>query len=330
MKRPDEIILRRVLNETATPEEAAEVAAWFSTDEGQAWLSTEFDSDVRQLETGGMAPLSDIPGEELLQRIERILSRARRRRMLFRAAAILIPCALILGLWANLNSRLGGALFSADGQQTVAAAIGERKEVIFQDGTRIFLNAGSTIAYPERFGLSERRVHLDGEAYFEVAHNPRRPFIVETADHAAVRVLGTEFDVKAYRTDETISVVLLQGSVEFSRGATSFRLKPSQRLIYDKRMETSSIEDLNNAEQSILWSHNTICFRDTPMREVVRELERWYDVRFEVTDPEVYDFTFSLQTPNLPLRELLDELENIAPIRCSVNKKFVVVNKRNN
>ena len=61
------------------------------------------------------------------------------------------------------------------------------------------------------------------------------------------------------------------------------------------------------------------------MREVVRELERWYDVQFEVTDPEVYDFTFSLQTPNLPLRELLDELENIAPIRCSVNHKTVEI-----
>ena len=66
------------------------------------------------------------------------------------------------------------------------------------------------------------------------------------------------------------------------------------------------------------------------MREVVRELERWYDVQFEVTDPEVYDFTFSLQTPNLPLRELLDELENIAPIRCSINKKIVIVNKGKN
>lgn len=330
MKRPDEITIRRVLNEKATSGEAAEVAAWFATDEGQAWLSAEFDNDARQLESNAMAPLPGIPGEELLRRIERILSRARKRRMLFRVAAILIPCALILGLWANLNSRLGGALFSADGQQTVAAAVGERKEVIFQDGTRVFLNAGSTIAYPERFGLSERRVRLDGEAYFEVAHNPRRPFIVETTDHAAVRVLGTEFDVKAYRADETISVVLLQGSVKFSRGATSFLLKPSQRLIYDKRMETSRIEDLNNAEQSILWSHNTICFRDTPMREVVRELERWYDVRFEIADPEVYDFTFSLQTPNLPLRELLDELENIAPIHCSIDKKFVVVNKGSN
>lgn len=328
MKRPDEIILRRVLNETATPEEAAEVAAWFSTNEGQAWLSTEFDSDVRQLETGGMMPRSDVPGEELLQRIERILSRARRRRMLFRAAAILIPCALILGLWANLNSRLGGALFSADRQQSVSAAVGQRKEIIFQDGTRIFLNAGSTISYPERFGLSERRVRLEGEAYFEVAHNPQRPFVVETTDEAAVRVLGTEFDVKAYRTDPTISVVLLQGSVEFSRGASSYRLKPSQRLVFDKRMGTSSIESLNNAGQAVLWSRNTICFRDTPMREVIQELERWYDVRFEVTDLSVYDCTFSLQTPNLPLRELLDELENIAPIRCTLDKGVVGISPK--
>ena len=180
-------MIRRVLNEKAAPDEAAEVAAWFATDEGQAWLAAEFDNDARQLESGAMAPLSDIPGEELLRRIELTLARARRRRALFRVAAILIPCALILGLWANLNSRLGGALFSADEQKTVAAAVGERKEVIFQDGTRIFLNAGSTISYPERFGLSERRVQLDGEAYFEVAHNPRRPFVVETSDNLCGR-----------------------------------------------------------------------------------------------------------------------------------------------
>ena len=328
MKRPDEIILRRVLNETATPDEAAEVAAWFATNEGLAWLSAEFEADARHLESGAMPPLPDIPGEELLQRIERILTRARRRRMLFRVAAIVIPCVLIVGLWANLNSHLGGARFAGDEQQTVAAAVGERKEVIFQDGTRVFLNAGSTISYPERFGLSERRVHLDGEAYFEVAHNPRRPFIVETADRAAIRVLGTEFDVKAYRTDETISVVLLQGSVEFSQGATSFLLEPSQRLVYDKQSGKGSILNLENAEQSILWSQNTICFRDTPMQEVITELERWYDVEFRVADPRVNDLTFSLQTPNLPLRELLDELENIAPIRCSLDKEIVVISGR--
>lgn len=325
MKQPDEITLRRVLNEKATPDEAAEVAAWFATDEGQSWLAAEFDNDARQLESGAMAPLSDIPGEELLRRIERILTRARRRRLLLRVAAILIPCALIVGLWANLNSRLGGALFSADKQQTVAAAVGERKEVIFQDGTRIFLNAGSTISYPERFGLSERRVQLDGEAYFEVAHNPQRPFVVETSDNASVRVLGTEFDVKAYRSDPTISVVLIRGSVEFARGISSYRLEPSQRLVYNKQMGTSSIESLSNADQTILWSHNTIYFRDTPMQEVIQELERWYDVQFEVADPKVYNFTFSLQTPNLPLRELLNELENIAPIRCSVNNKTVEI-----
>lgn len=140
-----------------------------------------------------------------------------------------------------------------------------------------------------------------------------------------MRVPGTEFDVKAYRSDPTISVVLIRGSVEFARGISSYRLEPSQRLVYNKQMGTSSIESLSNADQTILWSHNTIYFRDTPMQEVIQELERWYDVQFEVADPKVYNFTFSLQTPNLPLRELLNELENIAPIRCSVNNKTVEI-----
>lgn len=140
-----------------------------------------------------------------------------------------------------------------------------------------------------------------------------------------MRVPGTEFDVKAYRSDPTISVVLIRGSVEFARGISSYRLEPSLRLVYNKQMGTSSIESLSNADQTILWSHNTIYFRDTPMQEVIQELERWYDVQFEVADPKVYNVTFSLQTPNLPLRELLNELENIAPIRCSVNNKTVEI-----
>ena len=144
MKRPKEIIIKRVLNETATPEEAAEVAAWFSTSEGQRWLSRQFDEDAQALESGASPLLENIPTEELLRRIDRCIARSHRRRLLFRVAAVLIPCALIAGLWANLNSRMGGALFTPVRTETIATAAGERKEVIFQDGTRVFLNAGST------------------------------------------------------------------------------------------------------------------------------------------------------------------------------------------
>jgi sigma factor regulatory protein, fecR/pupR family len=327
MKRPKEIIIKRVLNETATPEEAAEVAAWFSTSEGQRWLSGQFDEDAQALESGASPLLENIPTEELLRRIDRCIARSHRRRLLFRVAAVLIPCALIAGLWANLNSRMGGALFTPVRTETIATAAGERKEVIFQDGTRVFLNAGSTLTYPERFGLSERKVTLDGEAYFRVARNPQRPFIVHVGDEE-LRVLGTSFDIRAYDNAPTVDIVLLEGSVLFSYRTGENHMSASQKLVFDRKADNCTVTDIENPEQAILWSRNIIWFRNTPMQEVIAELERWYDVEFAVSDPEIYRYTFSLRTPNLPLRELLDELENIAPIRCIFENGIVTISKK--
>lgn len=322
MKRPNDILIKRVLNETATRKEASEVAAWFTTPEGQAWLSGQFDEDADFVERGVIPSVGTVPTEELLRRIDRTIGRMRWRRILFRAAAVLIPCVLILGLWADLNSRLGGALFAPAATKQVSAVLGERKEIIFQDGTKVFLNAGSTISYPERFGLAERRVALNGEAFFEVTHNPRRPFIVETGN-SAIRVLGTSFDVRAYGDDPTIDVVLLEGSVEFTQGKERYRLSPSQKLVFDKQSGTGTVSDTGDAEHAAMWSRNIICFRDTPMRRVADELERWYGVRFEIDDPDLLRYTFSLRTSNLPLESLLKELENIAPIRCRIDGKTV-------
>ena len=279
MKRPKEIIIKRVLNETATPEEAAEVAAWFSTSEGQRWLSRQFDEDAQALESGASPLLENIPTEELLRRIDRCIARSHRRRLLFRVAAVLIPCALIAGLWANLNSRMGGALFTPVRTETIATAAGERKEVIFQDGTRVFLNAGSTLTYPERFGLSERKVTLDGEAYFRVARNPQRPFIVHVGDEE-LRVLGTSFDIRAYDNAPTVDIVLLEGSVLFSYRTGENHMLASQKLVFDRKADNCTVTDIENPEQAILWSRNIIWFRNTPMQEVIAELERWYDVEF--------------------------------------------------
>lgn len=328
MKRPSEFVIKRVLNETATPEEAAQVAAWFATPEGQAWVSRSMDQDAEWLEAGVMQPLDSDSTERLLLRIERMIAQRRRRRLMLGIAAVLIPCALVLAAWFNLNSRLGGALFTAPTVEWTSAVRGERKELVFQDGTRVWLNAGSSISYPARFGLSERRVRLDGEAYFEVTPNARRPFIVEVDGAAAVRVLGTSFDVKAYASDPTVEVVLLEGSVEFSQDTFSYRLEPSQKLSFDKTSRRGVVTVLENAERSMLWSRNVICFRDAPMRQVIAELERWYDVRVEVADPKVYDLSFSFYTSNMPLSELLLELENIAPIRCDLANGVLRISMR--
>ncbi len=327
MKRPTDIAIRRVLNETATQKDAVEVAAWLATDEGQAWLSGEMDADADKFAKGTVPLLEGIQTEELLRRIDRIIDRVRRRRLLFRAAAILLPCALILGMWFNMNSRLGGMLFSTPEMEQTASLRGERREIIFQDGSKVFLNAGTTISYPQHFGLAERRVVLNGEAYFEVAPNARRPFVVEIG-RAAVKVLGTSFNVKAYDTEPKVDVVLIEGKVEFSDGMQQFMMAPSQRLVFDKAGGTVEIFDDQHAAHSALWRKNTLAFRDAPLQEVIATLERWYDVQFEVRDDAAYKSTFSLQTPQLPLPELLGEMQNISDVRFEIDGTLVRVHMK--
>lgn len=324
MKRPADIVIRRVLNQTATQKDAVEVAAWLATDEGQAWLSGEMDTDADEFAKGTVPLLEGIPTEELLRRIDRIIDRAKRRHLLFRAAAILIPCALILGMWFNMNSRLGGVLFSTPAMEETASQRGERREIIFQDGSKVFLNAGTTISYPQHFGLTERRVVLDGEAYFEVTPNAWRPFIVEIGD-AAVKVLGTSFDIKAYGLEPKVDVVLIEGKVEFSHGERQYVMAPSQRLVFDKTDGKIRIFAEENAGRSVLWRKDMLSFRDAPLQEVITTLERWYDVKFEVQDDAAYRSTFSLQTPQLPLPELLGEMQNISDVRFETEKGLVRV-----
>lgn len=320
MIRPSDTIIQRVLNQTATEQQAAEVAEWFATAPGQAWLSEQMEHDAAHL-VDGTIPLADrLPSGELLRRIDRIINRRRYRRIAFRIAAVLIPCALIVGMWINLNSRMGGILFSAPATEQAVAVRGERKEIIFQDGSKVFLNAGTQIAYPLHFGLSERRVQLDGEAYFEVTPNVKRPFVVQIGD-AAIRVLGTSFNAKAYADDRTIDVVLVEGKVEFTHGSKQYLMQPSQRLVYDKTTGEGHLFADANADRDALWRRNIISFRDTPLREVISTLERWYDVRFEVLDDSAYKCTFSLQTSQLPLDDLLAEMEKIAPLRYKIEPK---------
>lgn len=314
MKIPTDIVIKRVLNQTATKQEAVQVAAWLATEQGQAWLAEDMERNAQDIMEGRTPLLDRIPSEELLRSIDRIIDRTRRRRLLLRVAAVLIPCALIVGMWANLNSRLGGMLFSTPATEQVAALRGERKEIIFQDGSKVYLNAGTQITYPQHFGLSERRVVLNGEAYFEVTPNARRPFVVE-AGSASIKVLGTSFNVKAYDAEQTLDVVLLSGSVEFSYGDYRYTMLPSQKLVLDKSRGQVRINEQENASRAALWRNDVISFRDTPLSEMIATLERWYDVKFEVLNDGAYRSTFTLQTNLLPLSELLREMENISTVQ---------------
>ena len=325
MERPNDILIQRVLNEKATPDEAQWVAKWFATDEGCRWLSTHMDNFAEQILSGKIPVLADLPADELLQRINKEINRRRRRMIFLRVAAVLIPCAIIIAAWIDLSNRLGDQPFSTPVQQKEICVRGERRQIIFQDGTKIWLNAGTTLSYPSHFGLSERRVRLDGEAYFEVTPNARRQFVVDIND-VEVRVLGTSFNVEAYDNKSTIDVVLIDGTVEFAAGTEKYIMGPSQKLVYDKTSKQTTLSHESNADVHALWHNNIIYFRDTPLGDVISTLEDWYDCHFFVADAAAYKRRFSLKTPELPLTELLNEMQQISDVVFTVKGKEVTVN----
>lgn len=203
MKAPDKHIIDRTLSNTATPEEARQVIRWFSTPEGANYLSSLMDEDIDTIQPGNEELYAErtIPSDEMYQYIMKRIHLQKRKRMLFRAAAILIPFLFLLGQFWYIDKRID--LFADSGYEEIYVPKGERMQLIFQDGSRAMLNAETRIKYPRKFGFSERKVELEGEAFFEVSPNKDRPFIVDLKD-VSVKVLGTTFDVKAYITDPNI------------------------------------------------------------------------------------------------------------------------------
>lgn len=172
------------------------------------------------------------------------------------------------------DSQLGGQ------PQMVETARGKQLHIILSDGTGVWLNASSKIIFPARFEGTTREVSVDGEVYFEVAHNKKSPFIVKT-DGQRVKVLGTHFNVRQYKEEGAKSVTLLEGAVEVSaldQDHKSIILKPSQQFVHKEGRATPTVQTLANPESVIAWKDGEFYFEDAGADVIVKELERWYPV----------------------------------------------------
>lgn len=142
------------------------------------------------------------------------------------------------------------------------------------DGSTVWLNAQSSLRFPAAFVGNERKVEITGEAYFEVAHNARVPFVV-VGNGTEVRVLGTNFNVNAYAEEKEVRVTLLRGVVDVSHNGANHRLKPGQQARVGDAIQ---VVDNANLEQTMAWKNGFFLFQGASLRDVMRELSRWYDV----------------------------------------------------
>jgi transmembrane sensor len=195
---------------------------------------------------------------------------------------------------------------------TVSTARGNQYQLVLSDGTKVWLNSASSLRYPASFTGNSREVELDGEGYFEVAKNAAKPFHVKTRTQD-IEVLGTHFNVNAYKDEETIKTTLLEGSVKVKlNGAVgSAILKPGEQAIANNDEGTSiHITSDVDLDQVMAWKNGWFEFENTDLKMIMRQISRWYDVDIEYgtkTGNERYGGRISR---NLNLSNILKMLEN--------------------
>lgn len=207
------------------------------------------------------------------------------------AAILLIPVLMICAWQFYQGSMRKSSMLS------FTANPGMTAKVKLPDGSVVMLNSNSTLSYPAEFDGKLREVKLLGEAYFEVSKDPKHPFIVNTPYQASIKVYGTKFNVEAYAKDSMLTASLKEGSIALSYLGKDGKLKeqmllPGQSVSYrDHELPTlmaDNMIDINTA-----WTDGKIIFRNTPLQEVIHELEKTYNVKFLVRNPKVYANRFT-------------------------------------
>lgn len=189
----------------------------------------------------------------------------------------------------------GQLIYSSTGSQQQSAALyntlatprGGQYQLVLPDGSRVWLNAASSIRYPAVFAGKERKVEITGEAYFEVEKNPAMPFIVQ-ANNMEVRVLGTHFNINAYSDEATTRTTLLQGSVAVKKEAATAQLYPGQQASISATQTVFQIKTVDT-DAAVAWKNGYFSFKDAGLQEIMRQASKWYDVEvvFEGKVPEV-------------------------------------------
>jgi ferric-dicitrate binding protein FerR (iron transport regulator) len=202
----------------------------------------------------------------------------------------------------------------------IQCPLGVRTKFTLPDGTTGFLNSGSTLEYPVQFS-NDRNVKLTGEAFFDVHHDAEHPFIVNTAN-LSTKVLGTQFNVIAYGTENSEEIILEQGSVEIysKQGEKLATLQPDQRLALNtatRQYKTNRVE----AEQYVSWTEGKLVFRNESMQLVADRLGRWYNVEFEIEDEELLNYAFRATFIDEQLEEVLKLLARTAPLKYKEIKR---------
>lgn len=231
------------------------------------------------------------------------------------AAILLLPLILAGSIYFGYFQHLSSMTAGQHASSAIYAPIGSRVSFNLPDGTKGWLNSGSMLTYSLPFS-ENRKVALEGEAWFDVFHNEKQPFEID-AGESKIKVLGTSFNVSAYLDEKYVEVVLQSGKIEFSdkTQANKITLKPSEQLVLQAGKLKVNPVDVSKYKA---WTDGRLIFRGDNMAEVARRIERWYNVKVEITDKELLQFSFRATFENDSLEDVLKQLSMTSPIEYKI------------
>ena len=300
---PDWVLVDRYLSGESTPEEQQAIDAWIAADASHALLI----ASMRRVWTEAATPLPHVDEKAawLALQARRDVAQRPARAGLTMPPSLRKPSAPRFGWRARaiaaglvVATALGAAGWwkhTQDVQVAVAAPPreyvterGQRAEVTLIDGTRVWLSADSHLEVPQSYGATTRDVVLAGEAYFIVQHDDKRPFRVHAGESVS-EDLGTEFDVRAYPSDSGAIVIVSSGRVALHHAAVSGTQVEATQLSSGQmgRLDRSgavSVVDNVDVDGWLAWRKGRLAFEERPLRDVARELERWYDIDIALDD----------------------------------------------
>lgn len=198
---------------------------------------------------------------------------------------------------------------------------GRQFQVVLSDGTKVWLNAASSLRYPTAFSGNDRAVEVNGEAYFEVAHDESKPFLIKKGD-VEVRVLGTHFNINAYDEEDQSYVTLLQGLVEIKKGSQAIKIFPGQQAQIQEKIKV--VEGVDT-DEVIAWKEGKFQFGETAdIKTVMRQISNWYDVDV-VYNGSITKHIGGTISRDVKLSQLLKVLETTGAVRFKVEGRTIEV-----
>lgn len=216
---------------------------------------------------------------------------------------------------------------SAGSYNQLVVPYGKTSNIILSDGTKIWVNSGSCVIYPSVFSGQKREIYVEGEIYLEVAHNSKVPFVVKT-DKLEVNVLGTSFNVSAYKNDDNQTIVLATGSVSIheinKRNITTIR--PNQKFTFDNATSKANTENIDVLNY-ISWKYGFLIFEKENLNNILKKIERYYNIPIICQTQQINHITLS---GKLDLKENIEETFRIisitAPIKYQIEKNKIIIN----